>query len=85
MIDIYADWIANFAISGFRLDTAKHVNNEFWNRFVPAMQEQAAKSSRKDFFIFGEVYDSDPASALGVSAPCEHGIGLGFWICGSRA
>jgi alpha-amylase len=62
MIDIYADWIANFAISGFRLDTAKHVSNEFWNRFVPAMREQAAKSSRKDFFIFGEVYDSDPAS-----------------------
>lgn len=61
MIDIYADWIANFAISGFRLDTAKHVNNEFWNRFVAAMQEQAAKSSRKDFFIFGEVYDPDPA------------------------
>jgi glycosidase len=61
MIDIYADWVANFAISGLRLDTAKHVNNEFWNRFVPAMQEQAAKSSRKDFFIFGEVYDPDPA------------------------
>jgi glycosidase len=61
MIDIYADWVANFAITGFRLDTAKHVNNEFWNRFVPAMQDQAAKSSRQDFFIFGEVYDPDPA------------------------
>ena len=61
MIDIYDDWIANFAISGFRLDTAKHVNNEFWNRFVPAMQAQATQSSRKDFFIFGEVYDPDPA------------------------
>jgi alpha-amylase len=61
MIDIYADWIADFDIAGLRLDTAKHVNNEFWNRFVPAMQEQAAKSSRKDFLIFGEVYDSDPA------------------------
>ena len=61
MIDIYTDWIANFDISGFRLDTVKHVNNEFWNRFVPAMQEQAAKSSRTDFFIFGEIYDPDPA------------------------
>jgi glycosidase len=61
MIDIHAGWIANFPIVGFRLDTAKHVNNEFWNRFVPAMQEQAAKSSRKDFLIFGEVYDPDPA------------------------
>lgn len=61
MIDIYGDWIDNFAISGFRLDTVKHVNNEFWQRFVPAMQENAAKSLRKDFLIFGEIYDPDPA------------------------
>jgi glycosidase len=61
MIDIYDDWIANFAISGLRLDTGKHVNNEFWQRFLPAMQEQATKSSRKDFLIFGEIYDPDPA------------------------
>ena len=55
MIDIYDDWIANFAIAGFRLDTVKHVNNEFWQRFVPSMQETAARSKRKDFFIFGEI------------------------------
>ena len=61
MIDIYGDWIANFAIAGFRLDTVKHVNNEFWQRFVPSIQETAARSKRKDFFIFGEIYDPDPA------------------------
>jgi glycosidase len=61
MIDIYRAWIKDFAIAGFRLDTVKHVNNEFWQRFVPAMREEAARSNRADFFIFGEVYDSDPA------------------------
>jgi len=61
MIDVYSDWIENFAISGFRLDTVKHVNNEFWQRFVPAMQEEAARSQRKSFCIFGEIYDPDPA------------------------
>ena len=61
MIDIYGAWIKDFAIAGFRLDTVKHVNNEFWQRFIPAMQEQATSSGRKDFFIFGEVYDPDPA------------------------
>ena len=61
MIDIYANWIKEFDLTGFRLDTVKHVNNEFWQSFIPAMQEAAQKSGRKDFFIFGEVYDPDPA------------------------
>jgi glycosidase len=61
MIDIYANWIKEFDLIGFRLDTVKHVNNEFWQSFVPAMEAVAQKSERKDFFIFGEVYDPDPA------------------------
>jgi len=61
MIDIYADWIKQFPISGFRLDTVKHVNNEFWQKFIPAISEAAKNANRKDFFIFGEVYDLDPA------------------------
>jgi glycosidase len=61
MIDIYSDWIRNFDIAGFRLDTVKHVNKEFWQSFIPAIQETAENSGRKDFFIFGEVYDPDPA------------------------
>jgi glycosidase len=61
MTDIYTDWIKNFDIAGFRLDTVKHVNKEFWQSFIPAIQEAAQNSGRKDFFIFGEVYNSDPA------------------------
>ena len=61
MIDIYTNWIKDFDISGFRLDTVKHVNNEFWQSFIPAIREASQKSGRKDFFIFGEVYDPDPA------------------------
>jgi hypothetical protein len=33
----------NFRIS---IDTVKHVNNEFWQRFIPAIQEQATSSTR---------------------------------------
>ncbi|MBV9641961.1 MAG: alpha-amylase [Verrucomicrobia bacterium] len=61
MIDIYTNWIKEFNVSGFRLDTVKHVNNEFWQSFIPAIQEAAQRFGRKDFFIFGEVYDYDPA------------------------
>ncbi|HEY5812926.1 MAG TPA: alpha-amylase family glycosyl hydrolase, partial [Terrimicrobiaceae bacterium] len=61
MIDIYCDWIEKFPIAGFRLDTVKHVNNEFWQQFIPAIEEAAVKSERGQFWIFGEIYDSDPA------------------------
>ncbi|MGA8658330.1 MAG: alpha-amylase family glycosyl hydrolase [Chthoniobacterales bacterium] len=61
MIQIYRDWIAGFDLRGLRLDSVKHVNNEFWQRFVPAMYAAAEGAGRKEFLIFGEVYDLDPA------------------------
>ena len=55
MIDIYGDWIDRFGIDGFRIDTAKHVNPEFWAQFVPAMQARAKAKGIPNFHIFGEV------------------------------
>jgi len=59
MIDIYRYWIENYDIDGFRLDTVKHVNPEFWASFIPAMQKVAADAGKKDFRIFGEVFSGD--------------------------
>ena len=44
MIDIYRDVITEFDVDGFRVDTAKHVNDEFWFEFLPAIYQQAAES-----------------------------------------
>jgi glycosidase len=55
-IDIYGRWIDDFGIDGFRIDTAKHVNPEFWQAFVPAMQARARAKGIPHFHIFGEVY-----------------------------
>ena len=55
MIDIYGSWIDRFGIDGFRIDTAKHVNPEFWRSFVPAMLERAKAKGIPNFHIFGEV------------------------------
>lgn len=62
-IDIYGDWIDRFGIDGFRIDTAKHVNPEVWQTFVPAMLARAKTRGIPNFHIFGEVYteDNDPA------------------------
>ena len=35
MIDIYKTWIRDFGVDGFRIDTMKHVNDEFWQEFGP--------------------------------------------------
>jgi glycosidase len=54
-IDIYGDWIARYRIDGFRIDTARHVNPEFWQAFAPAMLRRARASGIPNFHIFGEV------------------------------
>ncbi|ROR54629.1 pullulanase-type alpha-1,6-glucosidase [Luteococcus japonicus] len=59
MTDIYKTWAA-FGIDGFRIDTVKHVNTPFWSQFSPAVTKAATDAGTKDFFMFGEVYDSDP-------------------------
>jgi glycosidase len=60
MIEIFGQWIEDFELDGFRIDTARHVNPEFWQVFVPAMHARAAAIGKDDFYIFGEVYDFDP-------------------------
>ena len=60
MIDIYKTWVDEAGVDGFRIDTVKHVNMDFWKQFGPALQGHAASVGNKDFFMFGEVYDADP-------------------------
>jgi neopullulanase len=59
MIEIFGQWIDDFGIDGFRIDTARHVNPEFWQAFVPAMLERARARGIPNFHIFGEVFDPD--------------------------
>lgn len=62
MIDIYGSWIDRFKVDGFRIDTARHVNPEFWQAFVPAMLDRARANGIPNFHIFGEVLDPDAGS-----------------------
>ncbi|HEY0686449.1 MAG TPA: alpha-amylase family glycosyl hydrolase [Steroidobacter sp.] len=55
-VDIYGRWIEEFGVDGFRIDTARHVNPEFWQAFVPAMLAKAKERNIPNFHIFGEVF-----------------------------
>ncbi|MGB0384249.1 MAG: pullulanase-type alpha-1,6-glucosidase [Ardenticatenaceae bacterium] len=57
MIDIYKHWIEEFGVDGFRIDTTKHVNMEFWQLFGPEIEAAAKAEGIDHFFAFGEVYD----------------------------
>ena len=59
-IDIYGQWIDDFGIDGYRIDTARHVNPEFWQAFVPAMLARAKARGIPNFHIFGEVTEIEP-------------------------
>lgn len=57
-IDVYNAWV-DLGIDGFRIDTVKHVNPEFWEEFTTGVMDHARALGNDDFFMFGEVYDAD--------------------------
>ncbi|MEM9300864.1 MAG: alpha-amylase family glycosyl hydrolase [Pseudomonadota bacterium] len=60
MIDIYKQWITDFRIDGYRVDTTRHVNVEFWQEFTPAIIAHAESLGIDHFHVFGEVFEPDP-------------------------
>lgn len=62
-IDIYGGWIDEYGVDGFRIDTARHVNPEFWQVFVPAILDRARARGIPNFHIFGETYDFQSGTA----------------------
>lgn len=59
--EVYSKWINDFGVDGFRIDTAKHVDNQFFLKWWPKMLEQTnitMNSKGQKLFAFGEFYDS---------------------------
>ncbi|MFC8345246.1 pullulanase-type alpha-1,6-glucosidase [Streptomyces sp. NPDC057280] len=59
MEKIYEKWVRDFDVDGFRIDTVKHVDMDFWTQWATALDAYAARHGRDDFFMFGEVYSAD--------------------------
>lgn len=78
MIELYADVIETYPVAGFRVDTVKHVNDEFWAEFLPAIRRAAADAGREDFFVFGEVFSEDPIFNSGFSTVLDFSSTLDF-------
>ncbi|MCP3934841.1 MAG: pullulanase-type alpha-1,6-glucosidase, partial [Actinomycetia bacterium] len=59
LIQVFKDMVTDYDIDGFRIDTVKHVNDEFWQAFGPELEAHAAGLGKADFFMFGEIFDFD--------------------------
>jgi alpha-amylase len=57
MVDIYAGWIERTNADGFRIDTVKHVEREFWRYFSQRVRTRLADQGKTNFLMFGEVFD----------------------------
>lgn len=59
LIRAYQYLIARFDIDGFRIDTLKYIDRTFARFFGDEIREFALSIGKKNFFTFGEVYDSE--------------------------
>lgn len=59
MAEIWSYWVQETGVSGFRVDTVKHVDMGFWDDFLPRLRTTAATEGRDNFFVFGEIYGGD--------------------------
>lgn len=82
-IAVYRHWMEDYGIDGFRIDTVKHVNQEFWQAFAPAIHARARAIGRPDFFMFGEVthesIDGEFSSVFANTGTLDAVIDFGFY------
>ena len=56
-VDIHAGWIEKTNADGFRIDTIKHVEYEFWRFFTQRVRTRLAEQGKERFLMFGEIFD----------------------------
>ena len=62
--DVYGKWLTKYGISGFRVDTARHVDDNFFKNWSPLVQATAKKTGINDFTIFGEAFEYNPFNLM---------------------
>ncbi len=71
MIRAYSDWVLKLDLDGFRIDTVKHVEHEFWQDFSRRVRDRLDLAGKRNFLMFGEAFDGDDALVGSYTAPGE--------------
>ncbi|WP_164975961.1 alpha-amylase family glycosyl hydrolase [Oleiharenicola lentus] len=88
MTEIFSTWLET-GVDGYRIDTMRHVNNAFWQGFLPAISARARELGRPDFLHFGEVYNDagDPSVLSEFSTggmPADTTLDFGFFLAARK-
>jgi alpha-amylase len=59
MIDLYTRWAELVDLDGFRIDTVKHVEHEFWSEFGSKVRQRLKAQDKHRFLMFGEAFDGN--------------------------
>ena len=62
--EVFGQWIKDYGFSGFRVDTARHVDNEFFKNWSPQINAAAQSVGIDGFTVFGEVWDVNPINLM---------------------
>ncbi len=57
LIDGYTKWVELADFDGFRIDTVKHVEEDFWKEFAGKVRQRLAPQGKSNFLMFGEAFD----------------------------
>lgn len=83
-IELFSHWVREYGVDGFRIDTARHVNAEFWQAFGPAIRAAAREAGRPGFLQFAEVaneaLDVHLLSEFSTHMPLDTTLDFGFFV-----
>lgn len=71
MIQAYSRWVELLDLDGFRIDTLKHVEHDFWRVFASGVRTRLAAQGKRNFFMFGEAFDGNDALIGSYTRPGE--------------
>ncbi|HEY1957537.1 MAG TPA: alpha-amylase family glycosyl hydrolase [Polyangiaceae bacterium] len=71
MIDAFSNWVEQFDFDGFRIDTVKHVEHEFWQTFTAGVRARIGAEGKHNFIMFGEAFDGNDSLVGSYTVPGE--------------
>ena len=78
LIRAYQYLMAKYDIDGYRIDTVKYIRADMIATFGNAMREFAQSAGKRNFFTFGEIYDTDATIDQFVGRNAEENQGFGI-------
>jgi len=78
LVRAYQYLMAKYDIDGYRIDTVKYIRADRIAAFGNAMREFAQSAGKRNFFTFGEIYDTDSTidQFVGRNAQDNEGFGI---------